>query len=252
VPGSLRDAAIFNASEYIQWAWLGLEHSIRTGQAAFDRVHGVPNWQYRVEHPEGERVFNRFMAQASEREIPAVLSAYDFSPHQRIVDVGGGRGHLLAAILEATPGARGVLFDLPSVVHDARPYLEARGVLDRCDLAGGSFFDGVPSGGDVYILKSVLNSFPDESCGALLTACRGAVGEDATLLLIERVMPSGPGVPADGLADVALRDIAMLVMQAGRQRTEGEFRALLDRAGFALRGAIPAGPFSILLAVPLP
>ena len=139
VPGSQRAAAIFAASDYVQHAWLGLEHSIRTGQAAFDHVHGVTNWQYRSQHPEDERVFNRFMTQASGQGIPSLLAAYDFSPHQRIVDVGGGRGHLLAAILEANPSAVGVLVDLPSVVEDARPYLEARGVLARCELVGGSF-----------------------------------------------------------------------------------------------------------------
>jgi O-methyltransferase domain/Dimerisation domain len=250
VPGSLRAAAIFNASEYIQRAWTGLEHSIRTGEAAFDYVHGVSNWQYRAEHPDDERVFNRFMTQASEGEIAAILAAYDILPHRRVIDLGGGRGHLLAAILRANPAASGVLFDLPSVIEDARPYLEAQAVLPRCELAGGSFFDAVPGGGDLYTLKSVLNSFPDEPCGKLLAACRRAMDPRATLLLIEHVMPSGPDVPAEALADVALRDMAMLVMQAGRQRTEGEFRALLDHAGFALQGVLPAGAFSILVANP--
>jgi hypothetical protein len=248
VPGSLRAAAMYHSSEYIQRAWLGLEHSIRTGEPGFDYVHGVSNWQYRGDHPDDERVFNRFMTQASEGEIAAILAAYDFSSYRRIVDVGGGRGHLLAAILEASPGAGGVLFDLPSVVEDAQAYMASRGTLARCELVGGSFFDEVPGGGDLYILKSVTNSFPDVSCRTVLQACRRAMDSQAKLLVIEQVMPSGSNVPIERLANVALRDIAMLVMQAGRHRTEDEFRAVLGSAGFTLWHVVPAGAFSILVA----
>ena len=252
VPGSQRAPAMMAASEYIQLAWLGLEHSIRTGQAAFDHVHGVSNWQYRNEHPEDGRQFNLVMTRMSEQALPALLAAYDFSPYRRIVDVGGGRGHVLAAILEANPGARGVLFDQPSVIEDARPYLEDRGVIGRCELVGGSFFDRIPVGGDLYVLKHVLNSFDDGPSGALLSACRQAMDAGATLLLIERVVPSRPDAPAEALSDGALMDLQMLVMQAGRERTEDEFRALLGPAGFALRRVIPtAGPVSIVAADPL-
>lgn len=252
VPGSQRAAAMYAAAEYVQRAWLALEHSIRTGEAAFDHVHGVSNWRYRHEHQEDGRQFNLFMTRVSEQEIPAILAAYDFSPHQRIVDVGGGRGHLLAAILAANPGAQGTLVELPAVVEDARAYLEERGVSARCEVVGGSFFDAVPSGGDLYLLKHVLNSFADGPSGALLSACRRAMGPGGTLLLIERLVPSGPGVPAEALAEVALMDVQMLVMQAGRERTEEEFRTLLGPAGFALRRVIPAArPLSILVAEPL-
>jgi hypothetical protein len=190
------------------------------------------------------------MTGASEGEISAILAAYDFSPNRRIVDVGGGRGHLLAAILGINPDASGILFDLPSVVEDARAYVASKGVLSRCQLIGGSFFEGVPEGGDLYVPKSVTNSFTDETCEALLSACRRAMNSRARLLVIDGVMPSGPDVPAQALASVALRDIAMLVMQAGRQRTEEEFRALLGSAGFAIRQVLPAGSFSILVAEP--
>jgi len=253
IPGSQRAAAIYATSEYVQRAWLALEHSVRTGEPAFDHVHGVSNWRYRHEHPEDGRQFNLFMTRASEQEIPAILVAYDFSPHRRIVDVGGGRGHLLAAILAANPGARGILVDLPAVVEDARAYLERRGVLARCELVGGSFFEAVPAGGDLYLLKHVLNSFADGPSGALLSACRRAMDPGTTLLLIERLVPSGPGMPAEALAEVALMDLQMLVMQAGGERTEEEFRTLLRPAGFTLRRVIPAaGPLSILAAEPFP
>ena len=251
VSGSLRAAAIFHASEYIQRAWFGLEHSIRTGEPAFDYIHGISNWRYRAEHPEDEHVFNGFMTQVSAAEIPVILAAFDFSPYRRVIDVGGGRGHLLAAILENNPDASGVLFDLPSVVEDAEAYLASRGVLARCQLFGGSFFETVPDGGDLYLLKSVTNSVSDESCVAMLSACRRAMDSRSRLLIIEQVMPSGPNVSTEVLASVAVRDIGMLVMQAGRHRTEQEFRTVLDSAGFALRQVLPAGAFSILVAEPV-
>ena len=252
VPGSLLPMALVSGAEYFQRPWCALDYSVRTGQAAFNHVHRMSNWEYRRKHPEAERQFNRLMTAMSEHSIPAILGAYDFSPFRRVVDVGGGRGHLLAAILDANPAARGVLFDQPSVVEDARAYLQERGVLDRCELVGGSFFETVPADGDLYVLKAIIHDWPDEPSRRILTACRQVMGAPARLLLVERVVKTGPDVDPEVLLDDALNDLLMLVMQAGQERTAEEFRDILEPSGFALRGVIPTGaPPSIVEAEPV-
>jgi len=253
VPGSLRDMVMVMSSDYMQRAWSGgLEHSVRTGEAGFPLVHGATNWEYRRLHPELGQQFNRAMTAMSAQLIPAILAAYDFSPYRRVVDVGGGRGHLVAAILDANPEARGVVYDQPSVADDARTYLAERGLLDRCEIVGGSFFDAIPDGGDIYLLKAIVHDWPDEPSRNILETCRRAMAPTDRLLLIERVVRDGPEVPIETLLDDAINDMSMLVIQAGHERTEEEFRSLLDSAGFALRRVVPTtSPVAIVEAEPI-
>lgn len=252
VPGSLHAIAIHQASDYYQRTWSGgLEHSIRTGQSAFPLVHGATNWEYRRQHPEREREFNRSMTSMSAQVIPSIMAAYDFASFRRVIDIGGGRGHLVAEVLGATPEARGVVFDQPSVADDARAYLAERGLLERCEVAGGSFFDAVPDGGDLYLLKSIVHDWPDEPSTALLRVCRNAMAPTARLILIERVVRDGPDVPREALLDDALGDMNMLVNMAGHERTEDEFRTVLGAAGLTLRRVTPTTSYvSIVEATP--
>ena len=174
------------------------------------------------------------MATNSRLAAAAVLAAYDFGRFATVVDVGGGHGTLLAAILGRYPHLGGVLFDQPQVVAGAAPVLERAGVAGRCRVAGGSFFAAVPAGGDAYLLKSILHDWDDDEAAAILRACRAAIGAGGTLLVIEREV----GPPNEG-PDGKFSDLNMLVELGGRERTREEYGALLAAGGFRLVGVTP-------------
>jgi O-methyltransferase domain len=224
-PGSMRDLAICYGEQFYR-PLAELTHSVRTGEPAFPRVFGKPPFDYYAEHAEAARLFDGAMAAGSAffAEIPR---AYDFSRARTIVDVGGGDGALLAAILAAHPSAAGIVLDRPHVVEATRASLRRHGLADRCEVVAGDFFASVPSGGDVYILSRILHDWEDEPSLALLSACRRAMTRDSELLIIERVIPD------DGRPSLALEwDIHMLANTGGRERTEAEYHDLLGRAGF--------------------
>jgi hypothetical protein len=164
----------------------------------------------------------------------AFLAAYDFGRFGVVVDVGGGRGALLAALLKAHPSLEGVLFDQEHVVVDAEALFESAGVADRCRIVGGSFFQSVPPGGDAYVLKSIVHDWEDEEALAILQTCRSAMGDDAVLLLLERDLGLPNAAPA-----AKLSDLNMLVAPGGRERTVEEYAALFDRSGLRLAGSTP-------------
>jgi hypothetical protein len=165
----------------------------------------------------------------------AVLAAYDFGRFGTVVDVGGGNGALLAALLAAHPHLRGILFDQPHVVSGAPPVLEAAQVVDRCEIVGGSFFSSVPEGGDAYVLKSIIHDWEDEECVAILRSCRSAMSEEAAVLVIERDL----GAPNENPA-AKLSDLNMFVMPGGRERTLDEYATLFERAGLRRLAAHPS------------
>jgi hypothetical protein len=227
--------------------WSHLEHSVRTGETAVGKVRGMPFFSYLDTDPELAQVFNDAMTGASAVAIESAVPAYDFSGSRLIVDVGGGHGALLAAVLRAAPGARGLLFDLPQVVAGAHPALTTAGVAARCEVAGGSFFESVPAGGDTYLLKTVIHDWDDERSVAILRNVRSAIAPGGTLLLLEMVLPEG--APAHlGL----LLDLEMLAAAGGRERTQREYAELLSRAGFRLQRVVPTpSPMSIVEARPV-
>lgn len=229
VPGSLRDVAILSIDPQVWLPWGQLSHSVQTGESAFHHVFGMDIWSYRAEHPEAGAAFNAAMTSISGRDIPVVLAAYDFSAIQTIVDVGGGHGALIAAILRAYPAMRGILFDLPHIVATAGPALEAAGVADRCELVGGDFTAAVPPGGDAYLLRYIIHDWDDARSIAILRKVREAMPAHARLLLVEGVV-QGANQPDP----TKITDINMLVMPGGLERTESEFRAILEQAGFSL------------------
>jgi ubiquinone/menaquinone biosynthesis C-methylase UbiE len=228
-PGSLRALATTELGEEHYPAWGNLLFSVRTGNLAFDEVFGMPNWQYWAGHPEHAGIFNRAMSEMTAIIEPAVLSICDFSTARTIVDVGGGRGTLIASILRAYPQARGIVVDLPHVIEQGRPLIAEHGLEDRCELVAGDFFKAVPSGGDVYTLKWVIHDWDDAQATAILKNCHAAMPPHARLLLIE-----APLSPRNEPSLHKLMDINMLVMTGGRERTEAEYRSLLEAAGFAL------------------
>ena len=164
VPGSVAAWAAYIGRPTTWRAWGGLLDSVRTGRNAYHTVHGMRAYEYRAAHPEEESVFNAAMTALSRRQNAGVLDVHDFGRYGVVVDVGGGHGVLLAAILERHPGVRGVLFDQAAVVAGAP-------AVDRMEVVGGSFFDGVPAGGDAYLLKSVLHNWEDAEALAILRAC---------------------------------------------------------------------------------
>ncbi len=215
-------------------AWGDLLHGVISGENPFRHVHGADIWEFRAQHPQEGAAFNRAMTADARRNAEAVLAAYDFGRFRRVVDVGGGQGALLAAILARHSGARGVLFDLPHVVPSAQPMLNAAGVADRCEVVGGDFFQSVPAGGDAYVLRNVVLDWTDAQVTAILASCRRAMQPDGRVLVIESV--AGP--PNEGAAG-KFNDLNMLVMPGGWVRTAEEHAALLAAAGLELTKIMP-------------
>ncbi|NMH97807.1 methyltransferase [Pseudonocardia acidicola] len=233
-PGSVAGWAGLIGRPYYWQAWAGLADSVRTGENAFATVHGESIWAYRAKRPDELVIFDRAMTALSAAVAGAVVEAYDFDRFGTIVDVGGGRGGLLAAILTGHPSMRGVLFDQPDVVAGASELLERAGVADRATTVGGDFFDAVPEGGDAYLLKAVVHDWPDAESIAILRTCRRAVPAHGTLLLIEQLLDDGPD---PGRA--AFSDLNMLVAPGGQERSVDDYRSLLAAAGFHLVRAVP-------------
>ena len=246
VPGSCAGMLTMIGSRFQTSAWADLYESVRTGEPAFARVFGVGFFDYMREHPDDAAIFNAAMSEVSEVFVSTTVPLYDFGRFPTIVDVGGGHGRLLAEILEAHPGVRGVLFDLPDVVSGAGANLARFG--DRCQVVGGDFFESVPSGGDAYVLSNVIHDWGDQQAVAILRTCRAAMGRSATLLLMQGVLSDHPR--PDPLLKIL--DIEMLVSaDGGRQRTRGEFAKLLEQAGLRLAGVTPGPVVSVVEAVPV-
>jgi hypothetical protein len=247
VPQSLRDYAIMLGSEFVWKSWGDLGATVVTGLPAFERTHGLPLFEYLTTHADSAAIFNAAMTSLSSTELRTILDAYDFSSFERIVDVGGGHGAFLYAILLAHPKLSGVLADKPSVVAGAAALRDAA-VTQRCEIVGADFFSAVPEGADGYVAKSVIHDWNDKDALTILRNCRAAIKADGKLLLIERILK-----PAN-LPDLArFRDLQMLVFtRGGCERTEAEFRALLGAAHFAVTRVIPtAGPLSIIEGRPV-
>lgn len=245
VPGSLRPLVLLFGHDEFWQSWGALEHAVRTGETALRHLWGVETSfdRYAAEPALGS-VFNAGMTALSGRAIAAVLGVWRFPATGLVVDVGGGEGALLAAVLRANPGLRGVLFDLPPVAAAAHAALAGQGLGSRAEAVGGDMFAAVPPDGDIYMLKSVLHDWADGPAGAVLRSVRAAMAPAARLLAIERVMPDRMGPEA---RMVALADLRMLLRTGGRERTKAEFRALFEAAGLRWLRTVPtAAGFAIL------
>ena len=243
-PDSMRAFAVMMVEDYNWEAWGDVLQSVRTGQTAFDRVHGMRIFDYFGKHPDKARTFGEAMTSISGSENPAVAAACDFPRAATVVDVGGSHGHLLAAILAAGPKLQGILFDRPQVLEQARkaPYVGAPEIAGRLELVPGDFFQSVPAGADAYLMKYILHDWDDDLCVKILQNCRRAMAPKGRVLVVDTVIPPGND-PHWG----KLLDINMLVGTGGRERTRSEFVQLFARAGLKLKRVIPtACPLSIM------
>jgi hypothetical protein len=220
-------------------AWGELQYSVRTGENAFRHAHGVGAWEYRAQHPEEAAVFDRAMTDLTRRSQRLIMDAYDFARFATVVDVGGGRGALLAALLAAHPHMRGVLFDLPHVIASIDGISADPGVAARCRTVAGSFFESVPAGGDAYVLRAVLHDWDDANAVAILRSCRAAMRDDATLLILERDLG-----PANDMPGPKFSDLNMLVSLGGEERTIDDYAHLMRQAGLRFIASTP-GAFDL-------
>jgi hypothetical protein len=237
VPGSIRASVLFQLNESHWRPWGHLLHSVRTGETAFDHVHGSGLFDYLGAHPEISALFNAGMAGNSPDHARLVAQTYDFSRMKIVVDVAGGRGRLLSTILAQHPQLSGILFDQPHVLPDARPLVAEAGVAERCQFVGGNFFESVPAGGDAYILRNIIHDWQDDQAAAILATCRRAMADGTRLLLVERAIADDPRAALP----VLYADLEMLVNVGGRERTTDEYAALLARNGLRLVRTISLG-----------
>ncbi|MBW9117713.1 ubiquinone/menaquinone biosynthesis protein [Rhizobium cauense] len=240
-PGPQDFVRMINTEAYI--AFEQLLHSVRTGKPAFDKVFGSPRFDWLSDHPEQAALFQRAMVALSQGSNEAVADAYDFAPYTRVVDVGGGHGQLLSAILARNPHLSGVLFDLPSGVAAARQ--GAGGDLPRTDFIAGNFFESVPIG-DVYVIKKVIHDWNDQNAELILRRCREAMPANGKVLVLETLVPAG-----DEPSQIKGIDVIMLAVTGGLERTETQYAELFKAAGLRFERVIGTrGPISILEASP--
>ncbi|MBK3570865.1 methyltransferase [Streptomyces sp. MBT62] len=235
---SSRSAAIMFGEE-VHRSFGAITHTLRTGTPAFDSLYGMPFYDYLDSHPEAAAVFTSAMGAAP---VPPALNAVDLTGVGTLVDVGGGDGSLLAKVLPHHPVMRGVLTELPDALEGARDRLTLLGLADRTDLVAGSFFDPLPEGGDVYTLSRVLHNWNDDKAVRILRRVREAMPDHGRLLVLERLetpVPEGAALTRQA-AQGRLIDLLMLVMLEGWDRSEEEYRALLEAAGFTVRAVHPA------------
>jgi hypothetical protein len=237
VPGSLRAWARMLGGASCWKPWGELLECMKTGETAFNRVFGMGRWEYLAAHPDAAETFNRMAASNTAGRATPILEAYDFSAATTVIDLGGGRGGLMAAILTQHPDVKGVLTDLPAVVDEAKAFLATQGLGARCAVVGNDLLASVPPGGDIYVMKSVLHGLNDEQAVAVLKHCRAAMTASAKLLVIEAVLPPH-GSPSPL---INMLDVHRMVMTGSQERSQEDLRAFLDIAGFNLHRVIQTG-----------
>jgi len=248
-----RRLAIVSTDEWRWRAYGHLTHALRTGEPGFVPAHGCRFWEYLASHPAEAASFNETMSRVSTLRDAALAGAYDFGGIRRLVDVGGGHGGLLCAVLAHHPCLQGVVVDLPGVVEGAREQLLKADLTGRCEAIAGDFLEAVPPGGDAYLLSWILHDWDDETALRILRNCRAAMSDAALLLLVELVVPAADDpAPAPGVVRLVRQtDLEMLAVVGGRERTTAEYGELLARAGFSLARILPLEgmPWSLIEGV---
>jgi SAM-dependent methyltransferase len=242
-PGSLHGMSrLFGHTSH--WAaWENLEHSVRTGAPAFDHTFGADFFTYAAQNPETQTVFNTAMTSIATSVHSTVAHCYDFSGIETLLDVGGGHGSLISAILTQNPAMKGILFDLPHVVAGAGELLVQRGTSERVETVGGNFFESLPNGADAVIMSMVIHDWDDERSIKILRNCHQALKPGGKVLLVEMVVPN----TADP-SPAKFMDLNMLVMTpGGRERTQSEYNALYEKSGFKLTHIVSTpSPISVV------
>lgn len=225
VSGSVKAWALANLGEHFP-AFGNLTYGIQTGKIPFDDVHGVSLWDYYKQHPDAGKNVIEALAGVSGAVIQEITSSYDFSPYSKIVDLGGGNGALMFGVLNSSLKSKGIVFDEPYVIEQTEKSIPAD-LKDRCSVSGGSFFEEVPAGADLYMTKWVLHDWNDEEVVDILKVTERAMGPGSKLLIIEAVIPDEINVPHAS----KLLDLNVFAMSPGKERTESEFKGLLEKAG---------------------
>jgi hypothetical protein len=235
--------------EYCWPAWEKLMYSLRNGQSAREMLNQSQGFEHLDRDPKAAEIFDTALMELTRLTTAEVLCAFDFSRFRHVIDVGGGYGELLSSILEAYPTLSGILFDRPHAIEAARARFASLGLDSRCHLIAGDFFQSIPAGGDAYVLKSIIHDWDDEHAAQILTRCREAMSPESTLLLVERMMPARLEVSkAD--QSIARSDLHMLVALGAKERTEAEFRKLLEQSGFRVGTITRAGMMNIIESRP--
>ncbi len=249
-PDSTRPGVLMFHHPMFWRSWEALLYSVRTGRPALDEVFGKPVFEYLATTPDAAAAYDGGMTGLNTAIIPAIVTAGDFTRFGSVVDVAGGHGSLLAAILEAAPRARGVLVDLPHVTAVAQRNFAERGLAERAEVVTGNMFESVPAGGDAYVLKWILHDWDDAACAVILQNVRAAIGPEGRLLIVDRVLPERAEASL-AVRTAMMADLLMLIHLTGRERTEREFRALLEASGFRLERVRPTGTqLAIIEAAP--
>jgi len=246
---SLTAWAIFEG-EMLARSWSGMLETITTGSTAAQLLGFNNSFELMAQAPENVRIFNAAMADLTRLVTSDVLASYDFSRVSHLMDVGGGSGELIGAVVKQYPQIRATVVDLERCAHAARSHFAQLGVGDRASFLAGDFFQSVPSGADAIVLKSVIHDWDDQLSRVILQNCCRAIPKEGTLLLIERLMPESP-VVCDEHRSHALSDLNMLRGPGGKERTEEQYRHLLGSAGFGVTSVRAAGRFAIIEASPL-
>jgi O-methyltransferase domain/Dimerisation domain len=246
IPGSVRTSVLSITGDIFITPWSKLLYSVQTGQSCFDHYFGMPFFDYLTGKPEEAAMFSELLIGINAPDAPSVAAAYDFAPYAHIADIGGATGHILATILAKHPGPRGTIFDLAHNQSAAAELLQSRKMADRITFTAGSFFESVPTGCDLYLLSHVLHDWSEQQCLTILANCHRAMAPTSRLLIVEQVLPEG-----NAFHPGKMLDMTMLALTPGQERTESEYRALLEKASFKLTRIIPTtAAISIVEAVP--
>jgi hypothetical protein len=242
----VRNMAMMLTDDWHIRSWEQLPWCVETGKPASYKLNGIPMFDWMAQHPEKTVNFNNAMTDLSQGDAAAVVQSYDFSRFEHIVDVAGGHGTLLAAILEQAPKSRGTLFDMPHVIEGAKKARILERFGDRCTLEAGSFFEFLPPA-DAYMMKYIIHDWYDPECIKILSNCRKGIRPGGRLLVVDQVVPAG-----NDPAISKIVDIEMLVLPGGMERTEQQFRDLFAASGFRLERIIPMpAPQCIIEGVPV-
>ena len=233
VEGSQRAFAMMVGEEHYA-SWGELLYSIQTGKTAFEKIYGMPIFDWMADHPEQAATFDAAMVAVHGRETSAMLDAYDFSSIGTLADVGGGNGSVLRGILARFPKLRGMLCDLPGVVERAKPLIAKAGLQDRLQTVPTNFFESVPAGADAYLMRHIIHDWADRESLVILKNIRRVIRPDGRLLVVEGIVPSG-----NDPSFTKILDLNMLVIPGGKERTEDEYRKLYEEAGFKLNSITP-------------
>jgi hypothetical protein len=232
--GAMRSIALMFNSDWSDKAWGYFLDSVKTGDTAFEKAHGMPVSEWLEKKPRAADVFTEANAVKAAHSHRAILDVYNFSGFNTLTDVGGGLGALMIEILVAYPSMNGIVADIPYVIQKAKKIIRARGLEDRCQAVECDFFKEIPAGSEGYLMSNILHDWTDEQCHIILTNCHRAMITGSKLLVVEMIIP-----PGNEPSIAKLLDLEMLVTTGGRERTEAEFKTLFESSGFKLSRIIP-------------